>query len=105
MVLLPAPAGPSMATTTRFGLFRPRLRITSGMSPHEFDGLVAEAYARIPARFRKRMKNVALIVEAGAGPAQLARGRVPRWEHLAGLYEGRPLTCSKERVRAVRHAR
>ena len=62
------------------------------MSPREFDRLVEEAYARIPARFRKRLKNVALIVEAEPAPAQLARGRVPRGGTLLGLYEGRPLT-------------
>jgi predicted Zn-dependent protease with MMP-like domain len=62
------------------------------MSPHEFDRLVTEAYARIPARFRKRLKNVALIVEAEPGATQLAKGRVPRGSTLLGLYEGRPLT-------------
>jgi predicted Zn-dependent protease with MMP-like domain len=62
------------------------------MSPHEFDRLVSEAYASIPARFRKRLKNVALIVEPEPGPAQLARGHVPRGNTLLGLYEGRPLT-------------
>jgi predicted Zn-dependent protease with MMP-like domain len=62
------------------------------MSPHEFDQLVSEAYARIPARFRKRLKNVALIVEAEPTAAQLVRGRVTRGNTLLGLYEGRPLT-------------
>ncbi len=62
------------------------------MGPHEFDRLVAEAYARIPARFRKRLKNVALMVEPEPTPQQLARGRVPRGSTLLGLYEGRPLT-------------
>ena len=58
----------------------------------QFDQLVEAAYARIPARFRKRMKNVALIVEPEPGPAHLSRGRVPRGSTLLGLYEGRPLT-------------
>jgi predicted Zn-dependent protease with MMP-like domain len=62
------------------------------MRADDFDGLVAEALARIPARFRRRMKNVALIVEAEPSPEQLARGRVPRGGTLLGLYEGRPLT-------------
>jgi predicted Zn-dependent protease with MMP-like domain len=62
------------------------------MSPHEFDRLVSEAYARIPGRFRKRMKNIALVVENEPSPAQLARGHVPRGNTLLGLYEGRPLT-------------
>jgi predicted Zn-dependent protease with MMP-like domain len=62
------------------------------MSPQEFDRLVSEAYARIPARFRRRLKNLALIVEPEPGPAQLAHARVPRGNTLLGLYEGRPLT-------------
>ena len=62
------------------------------MQAAEFDRLVAAAYERIPARFRKRLKNVAMIVEAEPHAGQLARGRVPRGETLLGLYEGRPLT-------------
>jgi predicted Zn-dependent protease with MMP-like domain len=62
------------------------------MNPDEFDHLVAAAYARIPARFRRRLKNLALVVEAEPAPAQLARGGV-RDGTLLGLYEGRPLTA------------
>jgi predicted Zn-dependent protease with MMP-like domain len=62
------------------------------MSPAEFDRLVAAAYARIPARFRRRLKNIALVVEPEPEPEQLARGRAPRGSTLLGLYEGRPLT-------------
>jgi predicted Zn-dependent protease with MMP-like domain len=63
------------------------------MGPNEFDRLVAAAYARIPARFRKRMKNIAMVVESEPSPEQLGRGRVPRGSTLLGLYEGRPLTA------------
>jgi predicted Zn-dependent protease with MMP-like domain len=63
------------------------------MSPDEFDHLVNAAYARIPARFRRRMKNIALLVDPEPSPQQLARGRVPRGSTLLGLYEGRPLTA------------
>jgi predicted Zn-dependent protease with MMP-like domain len=63
------------------------------MSPDEFDRLVGAAYARIPARFRKRMKNIALLVEPEPSAHQLARGHVPRGSTLLGLYEGRPLTA------------
>src|ERR1700682_4115132 len=62
------------------------------MAPDEFDRLVEAAYTRIPARFRKRLKNVALIVEPEPTAQQLGRGRVPRGGTLLGLYEGRPLT-------------
>jgi len=65
------------------------------MSPDEFDRLVAAAYARIPGRFRTRLKNVAMVVEAEPTPAQMARtrpGTPTRRGTLLGLYEGRPLT-------------
>ena len=62
------------------------------MEPAEFDRLVAAAYARIPRFFRKRLKNVAVVVKPEPTPAQLARGRVPHGSTLLGLYEGRPLT-------------
>lgn len=61
------------------------------MSPDEFDRLVAAAYKRIPARFRRRLKNVALVVEAEPTRAQL--GRLGPGGTLLGLYEGRPLTA------------
>lgn len=62
------------------------------MRPEEFDHLVEAAYARIPLRFRRRLKNVAILVEAEPSRAQLARGRVAPGSTLLGLYEGRPLT-------------
>src|SRR5262245_20645925 len=62
------------------------------MRPQEFDRLVSEACERIPARFRRRMKNLAVVVEPEPTPAQLARGGVQRGCTLLGLYEGRPLT-------------
>src|SRR5690348_11415805 len=61
------------------------------MHPREFDALVADACARIPARFRRRLKNVAILVEPEPSAAQLSRGRVARGSTLLGLYEGRPL--------------
>ena len=62
------------------------------MDPDAFDRLVSAAYARIPGRFRRRLKNIALVVEAEPTAAQLVKGRVPRGGTLLGLYEGRPLT-------------
>ena len=63
------------------------------MQPDEFDRLVAEAYTRIPGRFRRRLKNVALMVDPEPSAAQLARARVGPGGTLLGLYEGRPLTA------------
>lgn len=62
------------------------------MDPEAFDRLVAAAYARIPGRFRRRLENVAVVVEPEPSRAQLARGGVRRGGTLLGLYEGRPLT-------------
>jgi len=63
------------------------------MTPREFDQLVEQAYARIPSRFRKRLENVALVVEAEPLPRQLAEAGVGPGGTLLGLYQGRPLTA------------
>lgn len=62
------------------------------MRPDEFDKLVQGAYARIPVGFRKRMENVAMMVEAEPSPEQLAAAGVGAGGTLLGLYQGRPLT-------------
>ena len=62
------------------------------MTPDDFERLVSEAFARIPAPFRRRMENVAIVVAPEPSARQLARGRTPRGSTLLGLYEGRPLT-------------
>ena len=63
------------------------------MQPGEFDRLVEAAYRRIPHRFRRRLKNIAVIVEPEPTAAQLARAGVSGRGTLLGLYEGRPLTA------------
>ena len=62
------------------------------MQREEFDELVERVYRRIPARFRSRMQNIAVVIEDEPSPRQLAMARVPRGGTLLGLYEGRPLT-------------
>jgi len=62
------------------------------MTSDEFDKLVQEAYARIPRRFRRRLQNVAMLVEAEPSAAQLAEAGVGPGGTLLGLYQGRPLT-------------
>jgi predicted Zn-dependent protease with MMP-like domain len=66
--------------------------VAGRMPSNEFDRLVEAAYARIPARFRRRLKNVALLVKDEPSADQLARCRIGRGGTLLGLYEGRPLT-------------
>ena len=51
------------------------------LSTAEFDVLVEDALRRIPMRFRRRMHNVAIVVE-----------KEPPRPGLLGLYHGRPLT-------------
>ena len=51
------------------------------MRSRDFDALVERALAKIPRRFRRRLSNVALVVE-----------QEPPRPGLLGLYEGRPLT-------------
>jgi predicted Zn-dependent protease with MMP-like domain len=63
------------------------------MDPAAFDRLVEQGYDRIPARFRRRLKNIAVMVEAEPSDAQLRRAGVPQHGTLLGLYEGRPLTA------------
>lgn len=62
------------------------------MTGTDFDEVVERACARIPGRFRRRMKNVAIVVEREPSARQLAAARVGRGGTLLGLYEGRPLT-------------
>jgi predicted Zn-dependent protease with MMP-like domain len=50
------------------------------LSEKEFDAIVENALRLIPPRFRRRMRNVAIVVETEA----------PR-PGLLGLYQGRPL--------------
>lgn len=51
------------------------------MKSAEFDAMVARAVRRIPARFRARIQNVAIVIE-----------QEPPEPGLLGLYQGRPLT-------------
>jgi len=51
------------------------------MSPKEFDRIVERAVRKIPPQFRRRLHNVAFVVESeGPNPS------------LLGLYHGHPLT-------------
>lgn len=52
------------------------------MQAEEFEELVERALGRIPARFRRRLENVAIVVE-----------REPPRPGLLGLYQGVPLTA------------
>jgi len=58
----------------------------------DFDRLVTRACAKIPHRFRRRMANIAMIVEPEPSAADLRSAHVRPGGTLLGLYRGRPLT-------------
>src|SRR5437763_1048009 len=62
------------------------------MTPADFDALVEIALRRIPARFRRRIENVSVVVEPEPSPEHLRSARVAPGNTLLGLYQGRPLT-------------
>ena len=61
------------------------------MQAADFDQLVETALRRIPARFRRRIENVAVVVENEPSLAQLKAHGISAGSTLLGLYEGRPL--------------
>jgi predicted Zn-dependent protease with MMP-like domain len=62
------------------------------MTRERFTQLVEEALREIPRRFRKAMKNVAVIVEDDPPPHVLDEMEVEPGDSLFGLYQGTPLT-------------
>ncbi|MBI4477010.1 MAG: metallopeptidase family protein [Acidobacteria bacterium] len=62
------------------------------MTRETFERLVREAIDSIPSRFRKRMTNVAVVVEDEPSPAMLREMEIEPPDTLFGLYQGTPLT-------------
>ena len=61
------------------------------MTREQFQRLVVEAIALIPKRFRREMKNLALVVEDEPAPDLLAEMEIEPPDSLFGLYQGTPL--------------
>ena len=61
------------------------------MTRAEFERLVREAVTLIPPRFRREMKNLALVVEAEPSAELLEVMGVEPPDSLYGLYQGTPL--------------
>ena len=61
------------------------------MTRARFERLVVEATALIPKRFRREMKNLAVVVEDEPGPELLAEMEIEPPDSLYGLYQGTPL--------------
>ena len=62
------------------------------MTREHFEALVEEAFRAIPREFRRRLKNVAIVVETEPSAALLAEMDVEPPGTLFGLYQGTPLT-------------
>ena len=62
------------------------------MTRAEFERLVREAVLLIPPRFRREMKNLALVVETEPSLALLHEMEIEPPDSLYGLYQGTPLT-------------
>ena len=62
------------------------------MERSAFEKLVAEALRSIPKRFRKEMRNIAIIVEDEPSKALLHEMGIQPPDTLLGLYQGTPLT-------------
>ena len=62
------------------------------MTRERFTQLVEDALKEIPRRFRKEMKNVAVVVEDEPSPELLEEMGVEPGDTLFGLYQGTPLT-------------
>jgi predicted Zn-dependent protease with MMP-like domain len=61
------------------------------MTRQRFESLVAEAVHLIPRRFRREMKNLALIVEDEPSSELLRQMEIDPPDTLFGLYQGTPL--------------
>jgi predicted Zn-dependent protease with MMP-like domain len=61
------------------------------MTRAAFERLVAEAVTLIPARFRREIKNLALVVEEEPSAELLEEMEIEPPDSLYGLYQGTPL--------------
>jgi predicted Zn-dependent protease with MMP-like domain len=62
------------------------------MTRVEFERLVREAVGLIPRRFRREIKNLAVVVEAEPSSDLLREMEIEPPDSLYGLYQGTPLT-------------
>lgn len=62
------------------------------MTRAEFEQFVKEAVAGIPPKFRRAVKNLAIVVEDEPSDAVLREMEIEPPDSLFGLYQGTPLT-------------
>ena len=61
------------------------------MSTEEFEQIVVSEWERVPARFSKKVENVALLIEDDVDDAVRKEEGLGNGESLLGLYRGIPL--------------
>jgi len=62
------------------------------LTRREFETLVERALRKLPRRFRKRLENIAVVVEDWADEATLEAMEIEPPDTLYGLYQGTDLT-------------
>ena len=62
-----------------------------GLDPEEFERLVQDALATLPRRYRRRLQNVAVIVEDEPPSDVLEELGLQTEDDLLGLYSGTPI--------------
>jgi predicted Zn-dependent protease with MMP-like domain len=62
------------------------------MTRAQFKALVEEAIDSIPRRFRREIRNLAVVIEDEPSPELLAEMEIDPPDTLLGLYQGIPLT-------------
>jgi len=62
------------------------------MKKSDFEKLVQEGIKQIPEKFRKKLSNVAIVIEESPSQRQLKKLKLPEGSILFGLYEGIPQT-------------
>ena len=62
------------------------------MDRRKFENLVDMAVKELPGEFRRRLENVAVIVEDRPSEEVLDEMEIPSGDTLFGLYEGTPIT-------------
>ncbi len=62
------------------------------MTDEEFEALIEQGIAAIPEKYRKRVENVAVVVEMKSKQSSSTSGSSTGEEVVYGLYEGIPLT-------------
>jgi predicted Zn-dependent protease with MMP-like domain len=69
------------------------------INEQQFDDLVADAWKKIPGRFKNEIENVSIVIESVPGPQQLSR--INTNCVLLGLFEGVPKVASGQAVLGV----